>query len=157
MSRGYSPTEVKIGWMHYCFLWYTRNAKPVLGGYSSDLCKLLIESKLKQMRCELKEIDIHDNHIFLGLKADPRLSPHFIISQLKSYTYKKLKDHPAFMNLPSLWSRSYFVSTFGRMAKKEMRDYDKFMLYRQKKHKKYVKKMNKLAREKRINNPKIIE
>lgn len=152
MVKGYSHHHVKSSWMHYYFYWHTRKSKPLLKPIPSkdifspwknllEELEFIIKKIIKNLKCELKSLNIKENSITLGIKSDVRLSPHKIISRIKAVSSKELrKNYPELKKLPSLWTRSYFVSTYGKNIdiRRDMNKYDKFMKRQSKK--KYSKK-----------------
>lgn len=49
----------------------------------------------------------------------PTLSPSDVMQQIKGYTSKVLREEFAELSkMPSLWTRSYFVSTDGNVCRK---------------------------------------
>jgi REP element-mobilizing transposase RayT len=68
------------------------------------------------------ECDKDHSHIFLN--ALPTLSPADIMAKIKGVTSKKLREEfPHLQHLPSLWTRSYFVSTAGNVSSETIKRY----------------------------------
>ena len=152
MVKGYSRYKVKICWLHYHFVWYTWKNRPLLDEFMINECKKLIESKLKELKCELRLFEGYSNHIYLAIKSNPLLSPNQIINQLRGTTSRYLREkHPLLLKKPSLWNRSYFVSSFGRHPSREIKEYERYMDKETKKYQRLVKKRNKNAYKKRMN------
>lgn len=65
----------------------------------------------------------HDHaHVFVS--APPTLSPADIMNRVKGYTSWALrKEFPQLSKMPSLWTRSYFVSTAGTVSSETIRMY----------------------------------
>jgi len=151
MARGFSSSQVKIGWMHYYFVWYTWKGKPLLKERIGWRCKELIERQIRLMNCEVRAIEVNDDYVYLGIKTKPLLSPHETISKIKGFTSSMLRqEFPDIRKSPSLWNRSYFVSTYGRQPAADIKQYSKYMSKQRKKYRKYIKKRNGLAREDKL-------
>ena len=143
MVKGYSVYGIKIAWMHYYFIWPTWNSKPILKEDIKERCRVLLEREIRRLDCEVRLITFYENKIFLATRSNPKLSPHKIISRLKSVTSKILrKEFPELLKVPSLWTRSYFASTYGHTPKKEMKEYDKYLESQKKVYKRKVKEWN---------------
>lgn len=64
------------------------------------------------------------DHIHMFLNALPTLSPAEIMAKIKGVTSKKLREEfPHLLHLPSLWTRSYFVSTAGNVSSETIKRY----------------------------------
>ncbi|MBB6019559.1 putative transposase [Paenibacillus sp. JGP012] len=64
------------------------------------------------------------DHTHLFLHALPTLSPADIMAKIKGVTSKKLREEfPHLQHLPSLWTRSYFVSTAGHVSSETIKRY----------------------------------
>lgn len=54
----------------------------------------------------------------------PALSPVDTMAKIKGVTSKRLREEfPYLMHLPSLWTRSYFVSTDGNVSSETIKHY----------------------------------
>jgi len=51
------------------------------------------------------------------IQANPTLAPNSIIAGVKGYTSRILRaEFPVLLKMPTLWTRSYFVSTAGNVS-----------------------------------------
>ena len=65
------------------------------------------------------------DHVHVFLRAEPTISPNRIIAGLKGYTSRVLRQEFVELRskLPTLWSRSYFVSTHGHVSTETIEKY----------------------------------
>jgi putative transposase len=135
MTKGYDPNLVKIAWMHYYFYWFTRDNREVLVDNRKIVCEQLIKEKIKELGCEIRDLSIYNDCVHLGVKSIPIFSPHDIITKIKGHTSNNLrKKFPNLLKMPSLWTRSYFVSSFGpEIPNDEMQEYAEWIAGRGKK------------------------
>ncbi|CAM4202658.1 hypothetical protein IKS_05754 [Bacillus cereus VDM062] len=64
------------------------------------------------------------DHVHLFLNTMPTLSPADTMAKIKGVTSKRLREEfPHLMHLPSLWTRSYFVSTAGNVSSETIKHY----------------------------------
>lgn len=76
-----------------------------------------VEERFIAMEC-----DTDHAHIFLS--AWPQQDIPWIVKQIKGATSKKLREEfEKLSNMPSLWTRSYFVSTAGKVSSETIRWY----------------------------------
>ncbi|MFU1798780.1 IS200/IS605 family transposase, partial [Paenibacillus azoreducens] len=64
------------------------------------------------------------DHCYLFLNVPPTYSPADIMAKVKGGTSRILRDEFDFLSaLPSLWTRSYFVSTAGDVSLQTIKRY----------------------------------
>ena len=65
------------------------------------------------------------DHVHIFIQANPLLAPNTIVGMLKGYSSKVLRqEFPELRSrLPTLWSRSYFVSTHGHASSETIQRY----------------------------------
>lgn len=84
----------------------------------------LLREKAIELDCEVLALEIQPEHVHLFLSAPPEWSPLQVMHRLKGYSARILrKEFPALMKLPSMWTRSYFVSTAGNVSSATIRRY----------------------------------
>ena len=127
MSKTYVPagyqsvltlyeTQNAIGVIHHAFeehLGQTLNLKRV----SAPHFKALTAAQCKRLGIEVLAMECHIDHAYLFLSCLPTLSPSDIMHQLKGATSFALREQfPQLAKMPSLWTRSFFVSTEGNVS-----------------------------------------
>jgi len=97
----------------------------VLLGRIREKLKELIKEKVEKLGCQIITLSIEEDHVHLFIQANPKLSPNTIIGQVKGYTSKILRgEFPELRSrLPTLWTRSYFVSTHGHVSDETIQKY----------------------------------
>ena len=93
-------------------------------GVVDPLEREFLLEKAQDLDCEILALDIRPEHVHLFLSTTPELSPVRILHRLKGYTARVLrKEFPILMKMPSMWTRSYFVSTAGNVSAETIRQY----------------------------------
>ena len=121
----YRRTNTTVSLLNYHFVFCPRYRRKIF-------LKLEVEQRFKELVhevcAELKivivamECDKDHTHMFLN--ALPTLSPADIMAKIKGVTSKKLREEfPHLLHLPSLWTRSYFVSTAGNVSSETIKHY----------------------------------
>lgn len=91
-----------------------------------------VENRFKELTneiCKKHSLDIlalecDKDHVHLFVNALPTQSPANIMAKVKGITSKILREEfPHLQHLPSLWTRSYFVSTAGNVSSDTIRKY----------------------------------
>ena len=84
----------------------------------------LVKLKCKELEIEIIAIECEKDHSHMFLNCLPTLSPSDIMQQIKRYTSKILREEFFELSkMPSLWTRSYFVSTAGNVCSETMKRY----------------------------------
>jgi len=70
------------------------------------------------------QLRIMPDHVHLFIESNPKLSPNRIIGEIKGYSSRVLtREFPELLKMPTLWTRSYFVSTAGNVSSKVIEQY----------------------------------
>jgi len=124
MTRGYKHENTSIHLMLYHFIWIPKRRKKILIGKIKDRLKELINLKSRDISCEVVSLEVMPDHVHLFIKGNPQKSPNYIIGQIKGYTSRILrKEFKELLIIPSLWTRSYWVSTAGNVSQAVIRKY----------------------------------
>ncbi len=77
--------------------------------------KELLNSKARELRTDIVEMEVMPDHVHLLIQCDPQFGIHRVVKQLKGYTSQVLRQEFPILKrrLPSLWTNSYFVATVG--------------------------------------------
>jgi len=125
MPKGYLPSETAVHRMNYHFVWCPKYRRKVLEGKIAERLRQLLETKTKELGCETLTLHVMPDHVHLFVQAIPTLSPNSIVAALKGYTSRVLRsEFPELRSrLPTLWSRSYFVSTHDHISGEMIQKY----------------------------------
>lgn len=108
----YRHQKTSVSLINYSFVWVTHEGRKLLIGQTKELVERLIISKAKHLDCAAIVVVIKPESVYLFVNSHPDLSPKTIVRQLKGFTsYVIRQKTPALKKLPSIWNRSYLVST----------------------------------------------
>ena len=83
-----------------------------------------VEDRFKELNIEILAMECHPDHVHLFLKCWPQQSPAGIMKKIKGASSRVLRDEfPVLSHAPSLWTRSYFVSTAGDVCSATIQRY----------------------------------
>lgn len=87
--------------------------------------KRLILDKQGDYGYQIREIETQKDHVHLLVDIPTEHSIDKVVGKIKGYTSKILREeHPSLKSrLPSLWTRSKFVSSCGSVTLKVIKDY----------------------------------
>jgi putative transposase len=118
----HNPTSVSL--IHYHFLWVVRRKSQVLRGMVAIRLKELISEVCETLEVEVLTLDLYPNAVYLLVSCPPTLAPHQVVHRIKGYTARYLRrEFEPLQTLPSMWTRSYFVSTAETIPQKMIKQY----------------------------------
>ncbi len=103
-------------------MWCPKYRKPVLTDEVVDRLKQLIEEKADELDLDILRLAIQPDYVHLFITGNPKLTPNKIIQQIKGYTSRNLREEFDF-GLPSLRTRSYFVSSAAEVSIQTIEEY----------------------------------
>ena len=117
MENKYRHTNTTVSLINYHFLFCPRYRRKIfLIPNVEERFKELVEIKCKELEIEIIAIECDKDYTHMFLNCLPTLSPSDIMQQIKGYTSRILrKEFSQLSKMPSLWTRSYFVSTAGNV------------------------------------------
>lgn len=118
MPKGYLSSQTSIYFLNYHFVWCPKYRRKILIGSIKTRLEELVRSKCLELNCEVLALSIAPDHVHLFVKSSPKDSPNKLIGTIKGYTSRILRqEFPELRSrLPTLWTRSYFVSTNGHVS-----------------------------------------
>jgi putative transposase len=117
MPRGYKHENTNVHLMMYHFIWIPKRRKKILIGKIKDRLIQLIYIKVKELDCQVIALEVMPDHVHMFIRARPNISPNQLIGQIKGYTSRIMRqEFKQLLYLPSLWTRSYWVSTAGNVS-----------------------------------------
>lgn len=111
--------------MNYHFVWCPKYRRKVLVGNIEKRLKELLVEKMQVIGCKIISLETMPDHVHIFIEAPPTSAPNRIVASLKGYTSRVLRqEFPELKSrLPTLWTRSYFVSTHGHVSMDVIKKY----------------------------------
>ena len=111
--------------MNYHFVWCPKYRRKVIIGNIERRLKQLLEQKTTELGCEIIALEITPYHVHIFVQAPPTIAPNRLVAAMKGYTSRILRqEFPELTTrLPTLWTRSYFVSTHGHVSAEVIKKY----------------------------------
>jgi putative transposase len=118
MGQKYRHANTSVSLLNYHFVWIVRRRRKILTGELEARLKELIQDVAPKIDCEILAVETDQDHVHLFLSCPPTLAPSQIIQRIKGATSHVLREEFPWLKqkLPSLWTRSYFVSTAGSVS-----------------------------------------
>lgn len=117
-TKQYKSTNTIVYSCQYHVIWTTKYRRPVLAPEIQIRLKELILEKATELECSVLELETMSDHVHLLVDAHPELGIYRLIARLKGYTSNRLRNEfPELKSkLPTLWTRSKFISTVGAVS-----------------------------------------
>ncbi|WP_036487159.1 IS200/IS605 family transposase [Myxosarcina sp. GI1] len=120
----YRRTHTTVSDINYHFIWIPRRRKKVLKGEIKKRLNELIHQALSELDCRLISLAIKSDHVHLFVNAPCHLSIPAIMHKIKGMSARYLrKEFDSLKKLPSMWTRSYFVSTARQVSLETIKEY----------------------------------
>ncbi|MCS3830982.1 putative transposase [Salinibacter ruber] len=101
----------------YNFVWCLKRRAKVLKNEIANRLEQVLFDVADEHDWEIGSLAIRPDHVHLFVQADTRHAPYQVIHRFKEKSAHVLrKEFDQLHRLPSLWTRSYFVSTTGKVS-----------------------------------------
>jgi len=110
----------------YHVVFCPKRRKNVLVGNIAKRLKEIINDVCSKISVKVSAMEIMPDHIHLALEVDPQFGINNVVKKIKGVSSRYLRqEFPELLKLPSLWTNSYFVSTFGDVSQEKLLEYIK--------------------------------
>lgn len=124
MKQEYRRTNTTISLINYHFVFCPRYRRKILIGEVEKRFKEIVAEVCEKLDIEIIAIECDKDHCHLFLNSLPTISPTEIMARIKGVTSRTLRNEfKQFSHLPSIWTRSYFVSTAGNVSSETIKRY----------------------------------
>lgn len=125
MENKYRRTQTTVSLINYHFVFCPRYRRKIfLIPNVEERFKHMVKFICEEMQIKIIAIECDKDHTHMFLNCLPTLSPADIMQKIKGVTSRVLRDEfPQLKKMPSLWTRSYFVSTEGNVCSETIKRY----------------------------------
>ena len=102
----------------YHVIFCPKYRRPVLEEAVANRLKEMILEKQFEYGYAVMSMEIMPEHVHLLLDVDPRVGVNNVVAKIKGYTSHELREEYPWLKkrLPTLWTRSKFISTVGAVT-----------------------------------------
>ena len=125
MENKYRHANTTVSLINYHFVFCPRYRRKIfLIPRVEERFKTLVKEKCEEIEINIIAIECDKDHAHMFLNCLPIQSPSDIMQNIKGYTSKILREEFIQLSkMPSLWTRSYFVSTAGNACSETIKKY----------------------------------
>lgn len=123
--HGYARNAGAVFSLTYHLVFCPKYRKSVLQGLVAERLKALLTLKAAELHVTLHTLEVMPDHVHLFVESDPGMAPAKLAAQFKGYTSRVLRQEFRHLRsqLPSLWSRSYYIGSVGHVSEATVRRY----------------------------------
>ncbi|AQT87010.1 transposase IS200-family protein (plasmid) [Paenibacillus larvae subsp. larvae] len=122
--REYRRTATTVSLIYYHFVFCPRYRRKVLVKQVEIRFKELLAEICHQNSWFIVGMEVMPDHVHLFLNCLPTNSPSDVMAKVKGVTSRILRqEFKHLVHLPSLWTRSFFVSTAGNVSSETVKRY----------------------------------
>jgi len=125
MENKYRKTKTTVSLINYHFVFCPRYRRKIFD--ISDVetrFKEIVKDICNELEIEIIAIECDRDHTHMFLNCPSKLSPSDIMNKIKGVSSRIIRDEfEELSKMPSLWTRSYFVSTAGNVSSETIKKY----------------------------------
>jgi putative transposase len=124
MPQEYRHTTTSVSLINYHLVWCPKRRRRVLVNAVQARLDAMIHEVAAELDCTVLALESIPDHLHLFISAPPTWAPQQLVRRIKGRSSRVLRqDFPHLRRLPSLWTRSYFVSTAGNVSSQAIHRY----------------------------------
>ena len=125
MNNIYRHTKTTVSFINYHFVFCPRYRRKIFNIHGVEArFKDLVYEVCEEHQINILAMECHVDHVHMFVSALPDMSIPEIMRLVKGSTSLKLRqEFSALQAMPSLWTRSYFVSTAGNVSSETIKWY----------------------------------
>ncbi|WP_078172637.1 IS200/IS605 family transposase [Geobacillus sp. PA-3] len=124
MEQKYRKTKTTVSLINYHFVFCPRYRRNVLVNKVKERFRQLVEEICQENDWIILAMEVMPDHCHLFLNGLPSDSPSDMMARVKGVTPRRLRqEFQHLSHLPSLWTRSFFVSTAGNGSSETIKHY----------------------------------
>lgn len=99
----------------YHVVWCPKYRRRVLTSEVEERLKAILYDVARERQAEIIELEVMPDHVHLLVEVDPQFGIHRLIRLMKGRSSHHLRQEFPWLKkrLPTLWTKSYFISTVG--------------------------------------------
>lgn len=110
--------------VNYHFVFIPKRRRKVLIGDVATRCRQIFLDLSIEKGWDILALEVAPDHVHLFVSVAPTDTPSLVIKLFKGRSAHHLrKEFPHLLKMPSLWTRSYFVSTAGNISSEVVKKY----------------------------------
>lgn len=125
MNINYKHTNTTVSLINYHIVFCPRYRRKIFDVQGvEDRFKELVREVCQNNDIEILALECYHDHVHIFVSVYPQMSIPNIMKLIKGATsHNLIQEFPKLSNIPTLWTRSYFVSTAGEVSSETIQWY----------------------------------
>lgn len=117
-NKKYKSSNHLVYSCQYHVIFCPKYRRKVLTDGIDERLKELIMEKQEEYGYEVLDMEVMPDHVHLLLDVDPKIGIYSVITKIKGYTSKQLREEFPVLKkrIPTLWTHSKFISSVGSVT-----------------------------------------
>ncbi len=124
LSMNYAHNRTSVTMVNYHLVFCPKYRRQLLKGAIKERLEEIMKGVAIENRWEIIAKEVMPDHVHLFVSADVKSRPEQVVKRFKGRSSRYLrKEFPELLKMPTLWTRSYFLSTAGNVSASTIKKY----------------------------------
>jgi len=120
----YQHTTTKVFLINYHIVFCPKRRRKILTGRIKERLESIIFEVASERHWTVMKLEVMPDHVHLFISIEPNASPNSVVKAFKGRSSRYMREEfPELLKMPSLWTRSYFISTAGNVSADTIQKY----------------------------------
>lgn len=120
----YTHNRTSVALINYHVVFCPKYRRKLLVGEVKNRLESLVKEVAVENKWDILAMEVMPNHVHLFVSADTKTKPHMVVKRFKGRTSRFLRaEFRDLRKMPTLWTRSYFLSTAGNVSAATIKKY----------------------------------
>jgi putative transposase len=124
LSMEYKHNRTSVVMVNYHIVFCPKYRRQLLVGKIKERLEEIMKNVALENKWEITAKEVLPDHVHLFVSADVKSKPEQVVKRFKGRSSRYLrKEFPELLKMPTLWTRSYFLSTAGNVSAATIKKY----------------------------------
>lgn len=124
VSMDYKHNRTSITMINYHIVFCPKYRRHLLVGKIKERLEEIMKNVALENGWEITAKEVLPDHVHLFVSANVKSKPESVVKRFKGRSSRYLrKEFPELLKMPTLWTRSYFLSTAGNVSASTIKKY----------------------------------
>ena len=124
LSMEYKHNRTSVVMVNYHIVFCPKYRRQLLVGKIKERLEEIMKNVALENNWEITAKEVLPDHVHLFVSADVKSKPEQVVKRFKGRSSRYLrKEFPELLKMPTLWTRSYFLSTAGNVSAATIKKY----------------------------------
>lgn len=120
----YKHNRTSVVMINYHIVFCPKYRRQLLVGKIKERLEEIMKNVALENKWGIIAKEVQPDHVHLFVSADVKSKPEIVVKRFKGRSSRYLrKEFPELLKMPTLWTRSYFLSTAGNVSASTIKKY----------------------------------